>query len=240
MPKDKPKWKKLRKRDKKTRRLESDLLKRMILMRILPLTPEELKLINKSEKLSKEEIPLMIIPAIALMMNMLKIKKEVENRRKKMRKLIDWEKKLEQLPKKKLIESQLNSNEKMLKPKLTLKKRPKKEKARNTKRKKKLLQSSKKLQNQLQVERQLSMMLKSRNNTLNQKSNLRNIRKKKWKKRKSRLKIKSNNQLKLKRKKMLRHQPKSRHQPQLQSDRTMITKIHTMRKNTHLRMTKPL
>jgi len=81
------------------------------------------------------------------------------------------------------------------------------------------------------------MMLKSRNITLNQKSKPKSIRK--LKKKRSKLKPK-NNQLRPRKRRMLRHQPKSRHQPQLQSNRTMMTKIHTMRKNTHLRMTKPL
>jgi len=119
-------------------------------------------------------------------------------------------------------------------------KKPNRIKERKSTRKRKLLQLNKKLQNQLQRKRLPNMRLKSRNNTLNQKSTIKSKRKKKLNtKKRSRLRPK-NNQLKSKRRKLLRHQPRSRHQPQLQPKRSMLTKIHTMRKNTHPRMTKPL
>jgi hypothetical protein len=179
----------------------------------------------------------MIIQALALVKkNMFQDKEEADNlkkKKKKLMKLIDWDQKLKQLLKKKPSKSSLMPKKEMLKPKPLLKKKPRMEKERKTKRKRKLLQLKKKLQNQ----RLQNMMLKSRNNTLNQKSKPKKPRK--LKKKRSRLNQK-NNQLRLKIRKLLRHQPKSRHQPQLQSKRTMITKIHTMRKNTHLRMTKPL
>jgi len=82
------------------------------------------------------------------------------------------------------------------------------------------------------------MMLKSRNK-LNQKSKLKSMLRK-LKKKRSKLRLKRH-QPRLKMLRMLRHQPpKSRHQRQPLSKRTMLTKIHTMKKNTHLRMTKPL